>query len=302
MQAVWGYEGEEGDDAWGDGRGVTLRMYATEAAHENGYMRGEWGEVGRRLEAHPATQERVRAVYKIYRNRAALQADRTMNRRVLAAVREAHRLDEATVEEVMGETDEDRARMGEIAYMVTLEEPEQEGHGGGEDGRVGGGGVGGRGGMYWTVDEGRGGGVGTTTGNGDETLSARWGEQYRVIAAEAAEWRLSVGGHLREVVGGGMTERWRWGRVPMAAGRGWLVTYQHGARGEIGQAADVEARAAVMAGQWGWAVYAVQECKAGQRVGWYEGERVRDGEWEGLGWRERREHTVRAGHTAGRTG
>ena len=65
-------------------------------------MRGEWGEVGGRLEAHPAPQGRVRAVYKIYMNRAALQLDRTMNRRVLAAVREAHRLDEATVEEVMG--------------------------------------------------------------------------------------------------------------------------------------------------------------------------------------------------------
>ena len=121
MQTVWGYEGEEGDDAWGDGRGVTLRMYATEAAGENGYMRGAWGEVGRQLEVHPATQERVRAVYKVYRSRAALQADRAVNRRVLAAVREAHKLDGATVEEVMGETEEDKVRLGEIAYLVSME-------------------------------------------------------------------------------------------------------------------------------------------------------------------------------------
>ena len=69
----------------------------------------------------------------------------------------------------------------------------------------------------------------------------------------------------------------------MRGGKGWLVTYQHGGRGEFGVRADVEARVAVMRGQWGWAVYAVQECRAGQRLGWYDGDVVGADEWGAMG-------------------
>ena len=72
----------------------------------------------------------------------------------------------------------------------------------------------------------------------------------------------------------------------MSGGRGWLVTYQHGGRGLLGQGMDVEARAAVMRGQWGWALYAVQECRAGQKLGWYEGEALSVEEWDRLGRHE----------------
>ena len=82
----------------------------------------------------------------------------------------------------------------------------------------------------------------------------------------------------------------------MRAGRGWLVTYQHGERGAAGEGAQVEARVAVMQGQWGWAVFAVHACKAGQRVGWYEGDVVSKDEWAGLRVEEGREHTVRGLH------
>ena len=87
--------------------------------------------------------------------------------------------------------------------------------------------------------------------------------------------------------------------MPTSGGRGWLVTYQHGERGVLGQGMDVEARAAVMRGQWGWALYAVQECRAGQKVGWYEGEMMSAVEWDRLGRREGYEHTVRVSHTGG---
>ena len=79
----------------------------------------------------------------------------------------------------------------------------------------------------------------------------------------------------------------------MREGRGWLVTYQHGERGATGAEMQMEARVAVMRGQWGWAVYAVHACKAGQRVGWYAGDVVSKDEWEGLRGEEGREHTVR---------
>ena len=54
-----------------------------------------------------------------------------------------------------------------------------------------------------------------------------------------------------------------------------------------------EVRLAVMKSQFGWGVYAVCEYRAEERLGWYEGEEVTVNEWEGLGKREGREHTVR---------
>ena len=50
----------------------------------------------------------------------------------------------------------------------------------------------------------------------------------------------------------------------------------------------MEARVAVMRGQWGWAVYAVQECRAGQRLGWYDGDVVGSDEWDAMGQGEGR--------------
>ena len=43
-------------------------------------------------------------------------------------------------------------------------------------------------------------------------------------------------------------------------------------------------------------MYAVHACKAGQRVGWYEGDVVSKDEWGGLTGEEGREHTVRGMH------
>ena len=48
-----------------------------------------------------------------------------------------------------------------------------------------------------------------------------------------------------------------------------------------------------MKSQFGWGAYAMCECRAEERLGWYEGEEVTVDEWEGLGKREGREHTVR---------
>jgi len=54
-----------------------------------------------------------------------------------------------------------------------------------------------------------------------------------------------------------------------------------------------EVRHAVMASQFGWGVYAVCEYKAGERLGWYDGERMTAEQWAGLGSDEGYEHTVR---------
>ena len=202
-----------------------------------------------------------------------------------------HAEDGVTVEDVMGETEADRQRVGAIKYLITMEEP-VEGRGRAAEGSEGSGaGVGGRGGAVAV------GGGGVVGGGRPAALTARWAEAMAVISEEAAEWRLAVGGRLRDIVGGGMYERWRWGRVPMQGGRGWLVTYHHGGRGESGARADVEARVAVMRGQWGWAVYTVQECRAGQRLGWYDGDVVGVEEWGALGHGEGKDHTIQVGHT-----
>jgi len=95
-----------------------------------------------------------------------------------------------------------------------------------------------------------------------------------------------------------MFERWRWGRVPIEGG-GWLVTFRHegvtrdedaGHEGE-----EREVRHAVMHSQFGWGVYAVCEYKAGERLGWYDGEEITAERWGSLGKHEGREHTIRTG-------
>ena len=42
METTW--ESVEGD-GWGDGAGVTMRMYSADDEDEYGYMRGNWGEM-----------------------------------------------------------------------------------------------------------------------------------------------------------------------------------------------------------------------------------------------------------------
>jgi len=291
METWWGYEGEEGEDVWADGREVTKRVYKTMDAVENGYMRAGWDAVGDWLRVHPATHAPVRRVISVYGDREELQADAAVYARVLQAVRAVHARDGVTVEDVMGETEADRQRVGAIKYMVTMEEPVERGCGAAEGSEYSVAGVGGRGGA---TAVGGGGGVG---GGRAAALTERWAAAMAEIRVEAAEWKLAVGGRLRDIVGVGMYERWRWGRVPMQGGKGWLVTYQHGGRGEFGVRADVEARVAVMKGQWGWAVYAVQECRAGQRLGWYDGDVVGADEWAAMGPGEGRDHTIRVGYT-----
>ena len=54
-------------------------------------------------------------------------------------------------------------------------------------------------------------------------------------------------------------------------------------------------RHAVMHSQFGWGVYAVCEYKAGERLGWYDGEEITAERWGSLGKHEGREHTIRTG-------
>ena len=56
-----------------------------------------------------------------------------------------------------------------------------------------------------------------------------------------------------------------------------------------------EVRHAVMHSQFGWGVYAVCEYKAGERLGWYDGEEITAERWGSLGKHEGREHTIRTG-------
>ena len=97
----WGYEGEEGEDVWADGREVTKRVYTTMDADEHGYMRAGWDAIGDGLRVHPATHAPVRRVISVYGDREELQADADVYARVLQAVRAVHARDGVTVEDVM---------------------------------------------------------------------------------------------------------------------------------------------------------------------------------------------------------
>ena len=80
------------------------------------------------------------------------------------------------------------------------------------------------------------------------------------------------------------------------------MTYQHdlssSAALEI-EDGGVEVRLAVMQSQFGWGAYAVCECRSGERLGWYDGER-RSRQRSGRCWGTwRAEHTVRVSPTQG---
>ena len=137
-------------------------------------------------------------------------------------------------------------------------------------------------------------------------------QQIRAAAAAAG---LEIGDRLRAIRGEHMFDRWRWGRVPMAEG-GWLVTYLHdpiadwevetkeegeGRTGISLTGTGREVRHAVMTSQFGWGVYAVCAYSAGDRIGWYDGERITAEQWEGLGRHEGREHTIRTSWARAKT-
>ena len=73
--------------------------------------------------------------------------------------------------------------------------------------------------------------------------------------------------------------------------QGWIVTYCHGEdQGAWADNRQVEARLAVMPGQWGWAVYATTTCKAHDTIGWYDGERISVEQWQALNKYNGKEH------------
>lgn len=128
-------------------------------------------------------------------------------------------------------------------------------------------------------------------------LKVQGAERMVRVRKSAALTGLQIGTRLRKIVGDGIFEKWRWGRVPMVGG-GWLVTYQHDPSDSDEEGRDDrEVRLAVMHSQFGWGAYAVCECKSGDRLGWYDGEPITAAEFEQLGRMEGREHTVRVSTT-----
>ena len=318
-----------GGDGWCDGTGKTRRMYRTKDEDEYGYMRSTWSglRVGNMGEpwAEGAAAEHGRMLFKEYETWGDLKKDAAVYRAVRAAIKATHQEDGMTLGDITKETAAQRAE-GRIRYMVGVEQREVNGTGGNERKNTRGpgrrneheAGAGGRRGERpgQPTGEGRGDGAepasateagqpeeqGTVVADGraervvDRShLTAAAAERGKVVKEAAAAAGLAVGERLRVIRDEHMFQRWRWGRVPMDGG-GWLVTFRHDAAETelLGGGVDMrEVRLAVMKSQFGWGAYAVCECRAEERLGWYEGEEVTVDEWEGLGRREGREHTVR---------
>ena len=323
MHTIWGCEDEEG---WWDGAGMTRRVHRTDDPEEMGYMRGTWRSVGA-VRAHPAMEGGGMRAVKWYGNMEALRQDKEVYKAVRAAIGAAHVGDGMTVWDIIKETEEQKRR-GRIGYMVVAERKEQQGDGQGQtegmrrgrdlEGRrtrraenMGTGLVMGergeevRGGVRVEGNVPEGGRpaaevvVAPAVNRG--SLCEMAGVRMNRVRAAATELGLQLRDNLMRATREDLCRRERWGREPIEGG-GWLVLFAHGQLGEgtdMWNGCEIEVRLAILQAQWGWGAFAVSKCTGGMNMGWYEGELLAGGakEWDKLGRREGREHTLLAGYT-----